>query len=201
MIKQIKFEWTGVSPIIPHSDKAADPEEPVTREMKRISGKGRNKTEADISKLARLDWEAALYYDPQIGPYIPDLNIEACIAQGAKQIRGLSKKISSAISLEEACVPLKTGAPNSLDKMYSDKRYVFRKSVVVAGKRVMRVRPIFPKWSLTFIVNFDDDIVEARQVITSCIHAGQLSGLGDWRPSSPMKPGKYGRFSSEVIDE
>jgi hypothetical protein len=68
-----------------------------------------------------------------------------------------------------------------------DERFALRKSVRVQQNRVMRSRPLFRKWSCTFTVEFDTEVVNTEQVIEAIIASGRYEGFGDWRP-------KYGRF-------
>ena len=82
-MKKIKCEFHGISPIILHSCQCVNPLHPLSLEMKKITSK-RKKTEEDLIRLSNLEWESGLYWDDEVGVYIPAENIEATIREGAK---------------------------------------------------------------------------------------------------------------------
>jgi hypothetical protein len=56
----LRFTMRGVSPLLTHSSRLANPLDAVTKEMKRISKK-RAKTDADLEYLARLEFLGGLW--------------------------------------------------------------------------------------------------------------------------------------------
>lgn len=70
--------------------------------------------------------------------------------------------------------------------------------VRVNGKRHIRVRPMFDQWSVAGEFSTDDPDLTTPRLKQLFSLAGMKSGFGDWRPSSPSKPGPYGRFKAEV---
>lgn len=65
----------------------------------------------------------------------------------------------------------------------------------VGTSKHVRVRPKFNQWSVTGSCWVDDEkLAKALPEILNT--AGRLIGLGDWRPSSPRSPGRYGRFTA-----
>ena len=56
------------------------------------------------------------------------------------------------------------------------------------GARVMKVRPMVPTgWQLKFSVEYDENLVNEKDLHRAMVDAGTLVGLGNWRP-------KFGRF-------
>lgn len=75
------------------------------------------------------------------------------------------------------------------------------KPCTVGKAKHVRVRPQFSNWSLSGSFEIEDDdanILNLSSLRELFSVAGRLSGLMDWRPSSPTKPGQYGRFTAEV---
>jgi hypothetical protein len=75
---------------------------------------------------------------------------------------------------------------------------LWAKRASVQSSKHVRVRPRFDKWScvvaLTAITDdFDKDVLTRLFAL-----AGVYSGLCDWRPSSPMAPGPYGKFTAAL---
>ena len=59
------------------------------------------------------------------------------------------------------------------------------------GGSVLRTRPIFPVWELTFTLNYAEDVVNIDQIKQVVEDGGRLVGLCDWKP-------KFGRY--ELIE-
>jgi len=194
-MKSIKFTITGIRPMLLHNGLMADPTNPFTIAIKKITSKGSKKmTDADYKERDRLEWEAGLYWsETEDAIAIPSDNIERCIQEGAKKNR-LGKDFAAGVLLSEPEVVLQhRKAGKTKEEIYADPAYTLRKGVKVQLSRVIRIRPMIPPgWKLTFTVEFDEDIVNAADVIEAVQKAGALIGLGDWRP-------KFGRFSVEVI--
>jgi hypothetical protein len=75
------------------------------------------------------------------------------------------------------------------------------KPASVGTTKHIRVRPLFAQWSVTgtFEIEADDASILGLSALRDIFTAtGRLVGLGDWRPSSPKRPGQYGRFVAEI---
>ena len=72
------------------------------------------------------------------------------------------------------------------------------KRAKIGENKHIRVRPIFRTWSMSgTIVVSDEQITES--VLSDIVrYAGTYKGLGDWRPSSPKSPGRFGTFTGTV---
>jgi hypothetical protein len=75
---------------------------------------------------------------------------------------------------------------------------LFIKRAKIGKAKHVRVRPKFEKWSATGTITvFNQEItLDVLRNILNC--AGTLCGICDWRPSSPMAPGPWGTFTSEI---
>lgn len=192
-MKTLRTKWTGLRPLILHNGLMADPTNPYTRQIKELTKK-RTKTDADLEAIARLEWEAALYWNDEEGMVMPSDNIERCIQLGAQKSR-LGKDVAAAVFVDEPEVKIHHRGPATMDELYSDPRFVLRKGVKVATARVIRVRPMIPTgWFLTFSVEYDENIVDQDALCRAIRDAGALVGLGDWRP-------KFGRFAVEFLND
>lgn len=189
-MKQIKCEFHGISPLIMHSCQCVNPLHPITLEMKKINAKKKNKTEEDLIVLSDLEWEAGLYYDESVGIYIPAENIEATIREGAKA-RRKGKDIVKGFQCEDMMIPLDIGENLTKEEMKKDFRFRDVRAMRVMSSRVMRTRPRFNMWNLTFIALYDEKIISFNEIVDAIEYAGQYVGLCDSRP-------KYGKFVSKV---
>ena len=194
-MKTLSVKWTGIRPLVMHNGLMADPTNPFVRKGKEIRSKGTKKmTEADYEEQNRLEWMGSLYWSDNLkGPIIPSDNIERCIQMGAQKSR-IGKDVQAAVFCAESIIPLECETPKTKDKMYADPKFTLRVGVVINQSRVIKVRPMIPTgWALKFSVDYEESIVNAKDLIKAMQDAGALVGLGDWRP-------KFGRFAVEVFN-
>jgi hypothetical protein len=188
MLNTIKVRITGTRPLLMHSDKFADPLNPLTKAHKELTGK-RKKTDEDHALIAKSEWMGGLYIDSK-GPYIPGVNIEAAMIGGGKLSKLGTQLKRSVEILDEKC-HLEYSGPKSAEALWEAGFYDAR-SVKVQTARLMRYRPMFREWSCIAEVAYDPDSINREQVIKCLEDGGQYCGVGDYRP-------KFGRFSVEVL--
>jgi hypothetical protein len=192
-MKHMKVKITGVSPLLMHNGRLADPLNEATKKLKALTSK-KQKVDADHEAIARVEWEGGLYYDEEIGPYIPAENIDGAIKAAAK-LQKLGKHFGQAVMVVEDRTPLKYKGPRDLDGLFKA-GFKDTRSVRNQMARVMRCRPRFDGWSCEFTLAYDEEIVNEESIRRAVIASGKRSGLGDWRPE---KGGRYGKFAAEVV--
>jgi hypothetical protein len=192
-MKTIKVKWSGIRPLVMHNGLMADPTNPMVRRIKEITSKGSKKmTDSDYEERDRLEWEAGLYWDSEDGLIMPSDNIERCVQLGAQKSR-IGKDVQAAVFCANTHVPIVYDGPKDKDKLYDDPRFSLRKGVAVQKSRIIRIRPMIPTgWTMAFDLEFDEGIVNPKNLMKAMTDAGSLVGLGDWRP-------KFGRFLVEEI--
>jgi hypothetical protein len=193
MYKFYRVTLRGQSPLIVHNGQLADPLNPFAKALKAANAK-RKKTDADHAAIADIEWKGGLYVDADGRPIVPSRVLEAVIAKGAMR----SKEGKSALSgmfVETDGVLRFRGDGRSIDEMQADPNFRITVGVRVGQSRVMRTRPIFHDWSLTFDVSVSTDVVtDAAQLRRWIESAGEYVGIGDWRP-------RYGRYLvSEFVE-
>lgn len=184
MYKTLNIEIVGTGPMLMHNGQTADPLNKYARMMKEISGK-RNKTEADFLEMARIEFAAGLYANAD-GPVLPARSLEATIIEGARKSK--LGKLALAGVIVERHAQLEYDGPRDTKALFEDDRFRFAVAVRVGTAKVMRTRPIFNEWSAKVDVRYLGDIINERDLLTAIRNAGQLCGIGDWRP-------RYGRFA------
>ena len=181
---KIEFEIKGVEPLLLHNGALANPLNQFVIEMKKYSGK-RKKTESDYQKLAYLEWMGGLYINEDKEIVIPGEVLEAAIVSGARKKRQ-GKQAEVAIFVENNARLIYDG-PTDLEELWEDKRFRLEAIVRIRSARIVRTCPKFKDWSAKFVVTYDKDIVNMRDVVEHVKNAGSQCGIGDWRP-------KFGRF-------
>lgn len=180
----------GVSATMMQSDILANPLHPMAKRMSALTAKKNKKTDSDRLEMAEIEFRASLYWDRDLGPYWPDLNIERCLRDGAKMTRQ-GKDVERGLSVASTRNALIYNGPRTADELLVDPDFVDSRSVRVGTSRVMRCRPIFNHWELKFDLRFDPAIFKnAEEVKAIVVTAGKYVGLSVFRP-------RYGRF--EVV--
>lgn len=190
-MKTIKCEFHGLSPMIMHSCQCVNPLHPISLEMKKITSK-RKKTEEDIIKLSDLEWEAGLYWNKDVGVYVPAENIEATIREAAKS-KKLGKHFQKGFMVQDMMVPMDIGENLTKEEMCADVRFRDVRPMKVQQARVLRTRPRFNMWNITFTAAYDENILNFNDVVNAIEYGGQYVGLCDSRP-------KYGKFSAKITE-
>lgn len=188
-MKVIKLRFTGVCPLLMHSERGANPLDKGVQEHKRLTSK-RKKTDDDQLAIAWSEYSLSIYHDPQIGPFIPAQNIDRSIVEGARKNK-LGKSFESSARCIDDRVALIYDGPREVKALY-DSGFVDARSVGVQRARIMRVRPIFRQWAVEFDFAYDESQLDESSVVLAAETAGRLVGLCDYRP-------RFGRFEVEVI--
>lgn len=158
--------------------------------MKKVSSK-RNKTEADLIYLAKLEFMASVYLDKEGSIVIPSQMIEALFVNGAKRTKQGKQAQAGFLCLENPLLRF-DGEDLNIEQLWERDQNRFTMAVKVQRNKVMRTRFIAEEWSLNFTTQYNDDHFSAADISQIFETSGMNVGLGDWRP-------KYGRFVSEVV--
>jgi len=192
-METITVEITGVSALLMHSDRGANPLDPAAKAHKALTSK-RKKTDDDHEAIARSEWMLGLYHDPKLGPYLPGANIRTAMIEGAKFNKlGATFKRSTIPLTDKA--RLEYDGPRDPEALFEDGSFIDCRSVKVGTARLMRTRPCFHDWSCSFEMMFDSTQIELSQIESAFQQAGMMIGLGDFRP---VCSGVFGRFKAKV---
>lgn len=184
-----RITLTGTAPLLMHSSRLADPLNPATKALKRVTSK-RQKTDDDHEEIARLEHVGSLYLDPDIGPYVPGENIARALVDGAKLSRQ-GVKITRGVFISTDVNPLSYNGPRDAEGLWANENFRHMASVKVGTARTMRCRPVFREWTTEAEGILDPNIIDLADLEGVAITAGQVVGLGDWRP-------RFGRFIAKV---
>lgn len=179
----------------------ANPLNPLAKELKKLTSK-RNKTDADYMLISDLEWLASWYYESNqlsfainnngiaIGDHgrliLPDYVLDPVLVNGAKKNK-LGMQFKSGVFVE-GDAPLDIGTDKPLDQLMHDKNYRMESLETVGQARVLRTRPYIKQWSATFMVHYDDTVVNKPEIEQALDAAGRLVGACERRP-------KFGRFT------
>lgn len=187
----VRLTIVGTTMLLMHSARLSDPLNPITKQLKAVSSK-RTKTEDDQEEMARIEYIGGLYFDEDLGPYIPGINVHRCLVEAGK-LNKLGRHVERGVIVQDEMLPLGYRGPRDPDELYKDKNFVSRLSVGVTTSRVMRTRPQFRQWALEADLMVDTGQLDLHQISEIAEKAGKMIGLGDYRP-------RFGRFDVTVTE-
>lgn len=191
---RVMLTLTGRTGMVMHNPRLVDPEDPFVRAIKEITDKGSKQTDADRVEVGRLEWFGGIYHDPEMGVYVPTWNIVKCLNRGGVVTRQ-GTDVLRAVSVFTDKVPLVYNGPKNIEELYEKPEFRFRKEVGIGQKKVMRVRPIFRKWSLEMELELLVEALNPSDLQRITETAGLSDGLMDARKLG------FGRFDVEMVTE
>lgn len=135
--------------------------------------------------------EAALYTDDEGRVVIPQPNLFRAIIDAGKFFKaGKSKVTTQKSSLIPACVEIEELV---IPIEHTEPWTVHTRPVRIpsTGGRILRHRPSFNDWRLSFTLNIDTEIIAPKLMREIVDAAGKRIGLGDFRPDCK---GPFGKF-------
>ena len=187
-MKSIPVKITGSSALLMHSDRFANPLDPLAKAHKEMTGK-RKKTDDDFIAIAKSEFIGGCYWNEDAGFFIPAQNLDSCLIAAAK-LQKLGVKFKQGVQVLEDELPLDGFKSMTPEKLWENPKNVDARGVKVGMAKIMRYRPIFRSWSLSATVMVNEDVVNINEVKKALVDAGALIGLGDYRP-------RFGRFNVE----
>lgn len=191
-METIKARLVGKRPLLMHSSALVDPLNPAVKALNQaVDEHKRSKTEDAALNVAYREFVAGMYYDPDLGPYIPAENIHATLIDAAKTIRkGETVKRGVVVECEGEGFPLTYDGPRDVDSLW-EQEFWDRRVTRVQRNSVMRTRPKFPDWSIEDVVlSYDPQIIDDDDMSLILGMAGNV-GLGDYRE-------RFGKFDIET---
>lgn len=217
-MKRFEFTLTGVTPLLLHADSIAWAD--TMTEWKNKSPDAKNSPAGDDRSPA-FRWIGYMAHNGEHVGITADM-LTACFRKAASTVtipgakRGKTFKTESValLGFEAELFPIVTPTGPVLwsdcEGMMQEKDFTKHRSFAskrgfelhairaqVGTSKHIRVRPKFDRWSVVGRCWVDDEkLATALPDILNT--AGRLMGLGDWRPSSPRSPGRYGRFTATI---
>lgn len=175
-----------------HAPTLLDPLHPISREMASMTAKkASTRTIADIERMSRLEWDAGLYHDEKLGPFIPAVNVKKSFQLAAGRWK-LGAAVSRGVTFATTKVAVQYDGPRDRDGLYAagfkDVRPI--KNGGFNAGRVMRTRPCFEDWALEAQLYVDPHEIGVED-LAKVVERAQRYGVGDYRP-------EFGLFSAEM---
>jgi hypothetical protein len=188
-METVKATLVGVAPLLMHNGRLCDKTNPHTRALGQMTTK-KKKTDDDLLEIKRIEWRGSLYEDEDGNIAIPADNVLAMVIAGAKKNKN-GQEAKAGVYEAQPFFKLTHEGPKTIEKLWEDGRFCDYRGVGVNGKRVMRARPIFKKWSVQVELLIDPEIMNPSDALEALRKGGERCGLGDFRP-------RFGRFVVEA---
>ena len=193
-LKSMKAKFKSINPLLMNNPQVVDIFNSYSKMKKPLTSK-RTKTNEDVLELRNIDIESKLYFDDEIGVYVPQRWLMASLAKNSwAKIKVKKDHVRAGIFIVEDKVPLDYDG-KKLVKTVKDivKNDRFHTTLILPQGQVRLAKsfPIFHKWSFKFEIEYDDTIfneAELKQLLEYC---ARYNGFGDFRPT-------YGRALCEV---
>ncbi len=181
-LHKYRVEIRGLRKLICHNaEQLADPTSELSQKMKEITGM-KKKTLEHHKQLADLEWVGGMYVDEKKTPIIPFTVLNGMICEAAKKHK-LGKDMKAGLEVIDSPNIVHDGPKNAtLDDLISNPRFRDKRLVNVQRNKVMRTRPCFPVWSLSFHLQCDPEVVKEHELKAVLETGGRIIGLCDYRP-------------------
>lgn len=190
---KLRLTCTGTRPLLLHNERLASPLNPYARRISELAAV-RRKTEEQLWQIARLQFEGGLYFDEQLGPYVPVNMLRKSLITGARLIKA-GKQVERGVAISDFMLPLLYDGPRDVEGLWGEgpgaSPFVDMRPVRVQSARVDRCRPVFRDWAVEAEVIADPQVIEYGEFVEVARLAGEMQGIGDYREM-------YGRFSAAV---
>lgn len=196
-IQQARIVVTGISPLLQNNPQTVDPFNRYAKSKKAITNKRTAKTDDDLLWLGNLETESKIYFDDDLGVYIPATWItEAIICTGFSVAKIGRAKMRGGLFATEPKVKLTYRGMNkvkTISDVVMNPEFRHRMLLKQGQVRVPKDAPIFHDWSFETEVEFDDTVVDLGSLRRIVERAAKYGGFGDFRPT-------FGRANAEVLD-
>lgn len=195
-IQQARVTITGIGPLLQNNPQTVDPFNYYKKECTLAYNRAKkSKTEEDLILSGNWDTEAKLFFDQQLGVYVPTRWLTEQIVTAAYGIIKVSRdKMRGGIFSTEDKAKLHYKGMNKVKTIHDvvyDPEFRHRMILPQNKVRIPKDFPIFRDWSFSTVIEFDDSVVDFVGLSNILKRSAMYVGFGDFRPT-------FGRAKAEV---
>jgi hypothetical protein len=196
-MKNLKCKVVGTNEIRLNNPQSADSLNRYAKAMKEINSIHHSKkTDADREQLENISIESKLYFNEELGVWIPTTWIMAAIGGVSFKELGIGKKvIREGVYMSNTKAKLYYSGMDKVKKIsdvvlnHDFKAVEFHK---VGAAKIPKGTPKFNNWSFEIDLDFDEETITEQQMIRAVKIMVERKGFGDFRPT-------YGRGTVEDL--
>ncbi len=197
-IRQARIKITGIAPLLQNNPQTVDPFNRYAKAKKAITNKRTAKTDDDLLELGNLETESKVYFDDEIGVYVPATWLtESIIVAGFAVAKIGRAKMRGGLFATEHKIKLNYRGQNkvkTITDVVMNPEFRHRMLLKQGQVRVPKDAPIYHDWSFETVIEYDDTVVDFGSLKRIIDRAAKYGGFGDFRPT-------FGRAIAEVADE
>lgn len=186
MFKTIKIKVSGISNLLQNNPQSVDPFNSYSVAKKKLTSK-KSKTESDLLKLKDIEVESKIFFDKELGVYIPSSWILSSIASNSfAQAKIAKQKIRGAVFTTEHKIKLVYKDMDKVKKItdiVGNENFIHKMILPQRGVRLAKYFPIFEDWSFESEVEYDSVILDAEDLKKILTYGANYNGFGDFRPT------------------
>lgn len=186
---KLTVHLTGLSPLLMHNPRLADPDDEIVQEIAKINSKTK-KTADDREHRSHLEFIGGLYLGEN-GPVVPAVNIRKCWIETGKG-RKLGTAVQRAVIMNAVDCPVEYEGPRDAEGLWAIPAHRNRMMIAVRKARMPRVRPMFMPWALTAELDLITEFLDFDAFSDIVVQAGIIEGIGDGRSIG------FGRYNSVI---
>lgn len=193
-IQTARVKITGINYLLQNNPQTVDPFNKFSKLKKAITAK-RIKTDDDLIELGNLETESKIYFDENLGVYVPTRWLTEAICTAAFSIIKTGKgKMRGGVFATEEKAKLHyedMGKVKTITDVVLNPKFRHRAMLPQGQVRVAKDFPIFKGWSFSTEIEFDDTVVDFNGIKNIVERTSMYVGFGDFRPT-------FGRATAEV---
>lgn len=197
-IRYLTAKFTGINPLLQNNPQTVDRFNPYTRKMKAINDKKTRRTDDDFLELKNLEVRSKIYWDDEIGIYVPSTWVSAAIAGSSfKRVKISKADVRSGVFTTEDKLKLEykgMGKIKTPDDIVGNSDFRLDMALKQGQVRVMKSVPIFHDWTFECGLEYDDSVIDAGSMDNILNFVAKYGGFGDFRPT-------FGRATVEITHE
>lgn len=197
-IRQMHVAIQAINPLLQNNPQTVDRFNPYTKQMAKINAKKTRRTDEDYRDLQNLEVRAKIFWDDDIGIYVPSSWLMAAIAATSFKKAKVSKAdVRGSVFATEDKIPLKYRDQDKVktpDDIVGNPDFRINLTLKQGQVRVVKAAPIFHQWSFKTAIEFDDNLIDADSLSDIIKHAAMYGGFGDFRPT-------FGRAQAEITHD
>ncbi len=194
-MRDLSVTFNGINPLLLNNPQTVDRFNPFAKRMSEINAKRARRTDEDYMELGDLEIKSKVYWDDELGIYIPSRWVMAALAKVSNKVAKIPKA-----DIRASVFPVQDNVSLTYEKQSHVKgtedivgNDFFRlKMLLPQGQvRIAKHVPIFHKWSFTYDLEYDDTVLDPQDMTRILEHAALRGGFGDFRPT-------FGRAKAEI---
>ena len=193
-MESLSYKIVGMDTILLNNPQTVDPFNHFSKDKSALTSK-RKKTDEDLKKIRDIEVQAKLYFDEELGVYVPATWITSAIAGNSwAQAKIRKAEIRSAVFPSQTKMKLHFDGDDrvkSLKDVSRNPEFVRTMLLKQGQVRIAKCAPEFKNWWFEGELDYDPKIIDRSSLVDLLRYAASYGGFGDFRPT-------YGRAKAEV---